>query len=200
MTSPQHTNLELWSIVLAAGAGRRMPGIKPLAQVSGRPIIEFAIELGRVSSNQRCIVVGGAYTNETLVLIGEHGCALAQNDRWASGMGSSIACGVKALPSSATHCLVLLVDQPLVRTFDITRLIGTSNAHPDSIIVSSFAETSGPPAIFPRRTFCALERLDGDVGAKSLVQADRSVQRVDVPAAQWDADDTDSLNQINARL
>lgn len=125
---------------------------------------------------------------------------MVHNPQWALGMGASIAQGVAALPSSATHVLILLIDQPLIRVDDLSAVVAASRDQPESIIVSAFGNTAGPPVVFPRRTFPALKQLTGDQGAKTVVQQDGHVTRVSLPAAQWDVDDAHALAHVRSKL
>jgi CTP:molybdopterin cytidylyltransferase MocA len=58
-------------------------------------------------------------------------------------------------------------------------------------IASRYADRLGVPAIFPRRAFSALRRVDGDRGAREILNSGASQWRVvalDMPEARADID------------
>jgi molybdenum cofactor cytidylyltransferase len=121
----------------------------------------------------------------------------ANNTRHASGMGASIACGVRSVTGAADAALLLLADQPLITRSHLERLIATWRQSPDGIVATSFAGTRGPPILFPSRYFTELSELQGDQGARSvLTRAGAAVQLVAFGDAAADVDlppDLDSL-------
>nr|WP_165279890.1 NTP transferase domain-containing protein [Paenibacillus protaetiae] len=114
------------------------------------------------------------------------------------GMSHSIRSGLAAAAEGQPDAvLIALADQPFIPHRHIEMLIeafNDSGAH--------FAATANregiamPPAIFGRRLFPALERLEGDAGARKLL-SDASNAGVFVPALkdEWlmDIDDPDSF-------
>ncbi len=95
-------------------------------------------------------------------------------------MGCSLALGVAQLAghSNAPAVMVLHVDQYRLRTADLLRLIEAWRDAPDQVVAATYADTAGPPAIFPRALFPLLQGSDGENGAKSLVLRPES-RRID---------------------
>lgn len=181
-------------LILAAGASTRFDGCKLLAEWQGRTLLGWTLAAARTLPLASITLVTGAYHNE-LVAHCAAACevenraedqtenrALQQNqnqkkqpplqiyhcDTWQRGMGHSLAQGVAQLPTD-NAVLILLGDQPLIDATDLQHLVSTWRAHPEHSCCASFADTLGVPAIFPAHNKPALQQLDGDRGAKSLL-------------------------------
>lgn len=187
--------LPLAGLVLAAGAGRRFGGPKPLAVYRGEVLVARALRS----------VAGGCDAGVTVV-VGAAGADVAAaaraalpavrvvaNADWATGLAGSLRAGLAAQPAHAAAVLVLLADQPAVTPADLAALRAAWLADPGRIVAAGFAGTAGVPAILPRGTWPALAALTGDQGARTVIAeaADRIV--VPLPNAARDVDTPDDL-------
>src|SRR5699024_6259591 len=90
------------------------------------------------------------------------------------GMSESIHCGVRqALRDKMDAIIIFLADQPLITVGMINRMISTihtSSQRP--FIATSFQDTIYPPVLFTKAMYPALLRIEGDVGAKSLLRGE----------------------------
>jgi len=119
------------------------------------------------------------------------------NERFESGMSTSIVRAVGALPATAEAMLLVLADQPLVTADDLAVLVSEWQQHPGRIVCSRFDETLSPPVVFPSDRFAALESLRGDRGARGLLERHRQdVVAVDLPAAALDVDTPQDLERL----
>ena len=92
------------------------------------------------------------------------------NSDFTNGLGSSISKGIEHLQKKeASSVLVLLGDQPFVSAAYINELIKTHQEDEQCIIASDYDGAVGVPAIFPRKYFDELVRLEGDVSGKHLL-------------------------------
>src|SRR4051794_37635811 len=101
-------------LILAAGAGRRFGGTKQLADLHGRPLLEYAIEhMLAVAALDPVIVVLGHAASDILerVELGEAEVVIAEE--WERGQASSLRRGVAAL-ADADSVVVTLGDQPFI--------------------------------------------------------------------------------------
>ena len=97
----------------------------------------------------------------------------------------------------AKGLLVMLVDQPLISVDDLTRLAVGWRAAPDLPAASAYGGIVGVPAIFPRSCFADLLQLQGDQGAKSLLQDYAEKTIVDIAAAAFDIDTEEDLRHLH---
>lgn len=188
----------LFAVVLAAGRSRRFGTPKQLALYDGEPLVHHAIRAAEAACGQRSILVVGS--NWRLV---HDACApltgfLLRNERFRDGMAGSIVSAVGALPPAASGVLLMLADQPLVAADDLCRLIDEWVEAPGDIVCSRHGTYIGPPAIFPRAVFSALLSLEGDRGAKSVIQTHRRrVRFVECRHVTSDVDTPDDLARLN---
>ena len=98
----------------------------------------------------------------------------AENQRWESGMSSSVRVGIEALVTANPRIaaiVLMLCDQPFV-TRDV--IVGLVRAHYEtgcSIVASSYGGTYGVPALFGKAHFAELGTLEGAAGAKQVIQS-----------------------------
>lgn len=159
---------ELAALVLAAGAGRRFGAIKPLALVRGQPLVRHAIALAEAVQPCSLQVVLGAQ-HEAIAARLPAGVGVIVHDGWQRGLGSSIAAGIRGLSGHPDGVLLLLVDQVALRPAALRALASRWRATPEAVACADYDSLPGVPAILPRRLFAALERLDGERGAKPLL-------------------------------
>lgn len=187
--------MSLHSLLLAAGRGSRFgAATKQLAEIAGQPMLSHSLQLAEaITPGQVTLVLG--YQHERLRSLAGQAQPVFNPD-WESGLGSSIAAGIAALPASASGVLLLLCDQVAITAHDLRQLVDryqqactlgaagiTCSAyghHPDD-------NNLGVPAIFPRQYFTQLRSLRGDQGAKALLYQN-PVIRLPLPAATIDLD------------
>jgi molybdenum cofactor cytidylyltransferase len=120
------------------------------------------------------IVVLGAYSEQIWPVIEHYPVIIAVNDKWESGMGSSVACGitkVELTEAEAKGALITLVDQPLIPADHYYSLLETFEPGSQQIIASTSAEGwKGVPALFDKCYFSELKNLRGEKGAKTLIK------------------------------
>jgi len=160
------------AVIVAAGASTRLGQPKQLVEIDGKPLLVRVVESIRDSLDGPIVVVLGA--NETIIgeVLVELDVSTVLNPDWESGMGSSIAVGVRHLlekNDDLSGILVSVCDQPFLTAKVIEGLSETSAQHPDSIVSSGYADTNGPPVIFPAQQFDELGKLTGRHGAKHLL-------------------------------
>jgi molybdenum cofactor cytidylyltransferase len=66
--------------------------------------------------------------------------------------------------------MVLLADMPAVETAHLDALLAAFSARPDAIIRAASGGRGGNPVILPRVLFSEIARLEGDLGARALIE------------------------------
>src|SRR5215471_6320543 len=153
--------LSIGCSVLAAGAGSRFgkPGEKLVAMTMGKPLAQHAIDAAAASIALRCSLIVGAGADRVLAAVDARRLAVYTNDRWETGIASSIATAVMTHAQDDAFVLVL-ADAPLVSTTDIDALIAAWLQRPDRPAALRSGSVWGSPAIFPRSTYAALVSLE----------------------------------------
>ena len=173
---------DIAAIVLAAGASSRFGSDKllhpltlhgvtlPLAAHSLRPWLETFKQISvvvRPAAKVFCSAIEAALSTSDSAGIHWIECADA-----AQGMASSLACGVRA-NLDVTGWLIGLADMPVVSVQAIT---GVRNALSDGAAIAAPAHSGrrGHPVGFARQYREELLALQGDVGARHLLERDKS--------------------------
>ena len=160
-------------ILLAAGSSSRMGQPKQLLPWGGQTLIEHQIQT-LMQTGESIIVVLGAYADLILPVIQKYPVIVAVNSDWKSGMASSVACGIKEmeqLESTADAVVITLVDQPLIPFTHFEAMLNAFAGGHQQIIASTSAEGwLGVPALFDKCYFSELQNLQGEKGAKTLIQ------------------------------
>ncbi|MEY9863024.1 CTP:molybdopterin cytidylyltransferase MocA [Catenulispora sp. GAS73] len=178
------------AIILAAGGGRRLGGHpKALLSHGGELLVERAIRTARAGGCDTVVVVLGAEAADVQRRANLAGCAVAVNQDWATGMGSSLRAGLAALtavPGSCRAAVILLVDQPFV-TPQAVRAVIASGA---DVAAAAYEGRRGHPVLIAARHWPeASAAAIGDRGARDFlarhevvaVPCDGSPADIDVP-------------------
>lgn len=118
---------------------------------------------------ERLVVVVRAEDQATAAAFESAGHAVVRCVEAQLGMAHSLACGVAASRDSAAW-MVALADMPLIAPASLAALVACWRQH-DRIIVPLCAGQAGHPVIFPARWREALLELQGDRGARPLLDA-----------------------------
>lgn len=187
----------VYAIVLAAGSASRFGSSKQLAEWNGNALVRQAIELaGSCCASRSLLVTGHEWQAVQAACKPLNGCFLV-NDRYADGIGSSLALAVRSICHTATAILVLLADQPLITSRHLKQLIDTWSGDAGEIVASAYAGTTGVPALFASGSFDKLCALKGDQGARSLLQDPQfDVREVAFADAATDIDSAADLARL----
>lgn len=160
----------LGAVLLAAGASRRLGQSKQLLEIDGEPLVVRQAKLLLEQEFTTVVVVTGAERERVEALLATLPVKCVFNPDWEQGMGRSLASGIQAMPERVRASLVLLCDQWKLRPDDLTQIVNHWAGNPQAAVVSSYKETSGPPAILPRALFGRLLKLKGDRGASKALR------------------------------
>jgi nicotine blue oxidoreductase len=135
--------------------------------VAGRSLVARGVALLRDGGADPVIVVTGAAEPADRPC----GVVTVHNPDWATGMGSSLAVGLAAVPPESAAAVIALADQPLVGPASVRRLIG---AHADGapVAVACYEGQPRNPVLISREHWPAVLALAiGDVGARPFLRA-----------------------------
>lgn len=179
-------------VLLAAGKSERFGdiGSKLDHEFLAHPLgLHVAIALEDMPFKERVAVVDGCRIDYA-----QHGFRLVHNDDPERDMGSSVRLGVACARAQGAQAVVIaLADMPRVTATHVYRLLDAADG-PGAIVSSSDGVSPGPPALFGRDMFDALEAVSGDQGARDLIQRGRHV--VTAPAELIDVDTPEELEEL----
>jgi len=163
------------AVVLAAGKSSRMGGRdKLLEPVAGAPLLRHVVRALAASAIDEIVVVLPPDPGKRLAALAGTTARVVSNPRAAEGMGTSVGAGVTGLRADADAVLIVLADMPEVTAPDFDRLIAAFDPAEGRAIVRAVTEAgrAGHPVLFGRRFFEPLRALEGDRGARSLIEDD----------------------------
>lgn len=156
-------------VLLAAGEGTRLGGPKALVEVAGTRLVDRGVALLREGGTAPVVVVTGAVDVPLLGAITVH------NPDWRTGMASSLAAGLGAVPDSCAAAVIALVDQPLIGP-DVVRRLVAAYLDGAGIAVASYGGKLRNPVLLARPEWAGVLALStGDVGARPYLDAHRDL-------------------------
>ena len=162
-------------VVLAAGGSTRLGRPKQLVEFKGKTLLEHTMDEVDMLGFQTKILVLGAKQEEIQDKIDSKGFKVVLNGDWERGMASSIKIGLEAAlaeEAGLDYVLFLVSDQPFLERTNLIKLVHTQLTKKPKATYSQYGENIGVPAIFGKTAFPLLLQLDGNEGAKKLLQLD----------------------------
>ena len=191
------------AIVLAAGQGTRFAAqadgeFKLLARLEGAPLVRHVVGMALDSRARPIIVVTGHRRDDVIDALGGLAFEEARNHAYASGLASSLAAGLAALPADVAGAIVLLGDMPRVSARLVDALIAAFAKRPDCDAVAPVHRgRRGNPVLLARSLFDAAQKLTGDEGARRLLtSADVVEMAVEDAGVTIDVDTPASLHAL----
>ncbi len=180
-------------VLLAAGAGSRLGRPKALVELGGARLVDRGTGLLRAGGADPVVVVTGA---APVIL---PGVLTVHNPDWASGMGSSLATGLRAVPGGCPAAVIALVDQPLIGPGAVARLIA-AHAAGALVAVAGYQGRPRNPVLLAREHWPEVIALaTGDVGARPFLHAHPDLVTLVECGDTGEPDDLDTLEDL-ARL
>ncbi len=180
-------------VLLAAGRSSRMGGPnKLLASFDGKPLVRRAAETALASKAAGVTVVTGHQRGRVEEALAGLDVSFAYNPDFATGLASSLKAGIAKVPQDATGAMIVLGDMPGIADMDINRLIRAfAKGEGKSVVRATHEGRRGNPVILPRSLFGAVAHLEGDTGARHLVEAE-GLDVIDVEIGEAAAVDVDT--------
>ena len=182
-------------LILAAGDGTRFgPESKLLADLGGRPVVEYAIAAQcSVAEFERVVIVLGAQAQSVLDRVDLNRAEPVICSDWQDGQAASLRCGMSFLveQAGATRIVVTLGDEPLIGSATVARFAGEPvgtravwNGRP------------GHPVVLGPEHLEAIRGLAGDQGARSLLRDAVEIECADMGGAGTDIDTPEDLEAV----
>ena len=189
------------AVVLAAGLSRRMGTPKQLLRIGGETILERTLKNVRASNVSEIVLVLGYAAESVKKEVSTEGLKVVHNADYEQGMGSSLRAGLAAVDAGATAALVVLADQPWVRSETFDNLIACHRESRPQIIIPIYKGFRGNPVLLDRSVFPEVQSLSGDVGCRAIFgdHTDGILKlAVDDPGILLDIDSRDDFENLSA--
>jgi molybdenum cofactor cytidylyltransferase len=190
-------------LLLAAGASSRMGQPKMFLTWQGKTFLEHTVSAA-ASISTPVFVVTGEHTHAIATALQHHEVQLIPNEQWQEGMGTSVAAGVAGIVQAGfipDTLIIAVCDQPFITAELLQQMIAEKERSGKGIVGCSYDNTIGTPVIFDKKYFAALQQLNGQQGAKRLLQqSPGDVATVPFPLGSIDIDtpeDYERLKKLN---
>lgn len=192
--------------VLAAGRGARLGGddAKPLLEWRGRPLLAWALDAATATHFDPIVVITGYERRLVRAVLGDRfggfpGVHEAHNRHWRTGIASSLVTAVDYLDGFTRVGAVCigLADQPRVGADAYLRLAAAYREGAD-LVVATYGGQRGNPVLLARSLWAEARELEGDVGARALMQRHEVVEvACDDTGSPFDVDTYDDLQALD---
>jgi molybdenum cofactor cytidylyltransferase len=152
-------------LILAAGEGRRFGATKQLAELHGRPLLEYALA-AMAGVSPRVVVLGHA-ADEIVAGVDLQGASPVVCEGWAEGQSASLQCGLAALPG-VDAVIVVLGDQPGITAAAVEAIVAAGGD--EDAVRATYDGTPGHPVLLRGPLLDRAGELRGDTGFRDLLQ------------------------------
>lgn len=165
---------DLAVVILAAGTSSRLGDItKQLLVYKNETLLKIAVKKALEISKDVFVVLGHEREKCKKELEG-FGVNIIYNPNYKKGMGSTLSLGINH-SKEFNHTMVMLCDQPFIPISHFQAL--KKNIQNENIIASLYEKniSAKVPAIFPKKYYGELLKLDADFGAKEILQKESCI-------------------------
>ncbi len=184
-------------LLLAAGRSRRFGSDKLLQPIPGGDPMIVASARQLALATDRCIALVRSNRPQLRATLERVDVEIVEVANADAGMGTTLAAGVQAT-AQAAGWVIALADMPSLRS-DTVRQIVRALRGGASIAAPFHGGRRGHPVGFAKVWLDALTTLDGDTGARDLLQVhSTSITRIDVddPGCLFDVDTPSDLKAL----
>lgn len=157
-------------IVLAAGMSTRFKGLKQLAIVKGKTLIQNALNSANKSKADYAYLVLGHDASEIVAKIKPGRVQILLNKDFERGLSTSLKTSISNLPEDCAGALFMVGDQPFVSKNRLDTMILAFKMDSRKIVALGSRGEPRNPVVIPRVFFPEILALGGDNGAREIVR------------------------------
>lgn len=158
------------AVILAAGTSQRLGQPKQLIRLGGESLLRRTARLAVEAGCSRVWVVLGYAADQMRPELDGLPVQMLTNTGWNQGMGSSLRAGISAAQVSADAVLLLVCDQVRLTADHLRTLLLRHGEGGVPITASEYAGRAGVPAVFSARLYPELLQIQGDHGAREIIE------------------------------
>ena len=165
---------DLAVVILAAGISSRLGNLtKQLLVYKNETLLKIAVKK-TLEISKNVFVILGHEKEKCEKELEDFDVNIIYNPNYKKGMGSTLSLGIKHT-KEFNHTMVMLCDQPFIPISHFQAL--KKNIQNENIIASLYEKNknSKVPAIFPKKYYDELLKLDVDFGAKEILQKESCI-------------------------
>lgn len=145
-----HSHQRIGAVLLAAGQGSRLGNQpKALLRLAGVPLINRHLTALSDAGIDKVVVVTGFYHEQVEPVAEQFSVQVVRNINPGDGQPSSVRLGIETLGSKFDAVMMMLCDQPLINTTDITTLLTAFEERSfGEIVIPKVKGQRGNPVVF----------------------------------------------------
>ena len=179
-------------VILAGGASTRLGRPKQLLQYRGKTLLNHAMNEAINAKADAVVVILGKNADLFEDEIDKEEVLVVINNDWKEGMASSVRLGLDTLLKIKPYIdavIFMVCDQPHISSSVLNELITKQQKTTKQIVTCNYGESIGPPALFHKKYFRELAKLNGDVGARNIIEQNiHDVATISFPDGKIDID------------
>lgn len=160
-------------LILAAGQSKRLGSPKQLLTYGGETLIGKVSRMALGLNMGPVCCVLGAHADTVRAALGDDHVHIVWNEAWMEGMAGSLRVGLQAMQNQFPETdgvLILVCDQPFLDQELIEKLVKAQRESGLPAAAASYQGKPGTPALFHKCLFPELLQLQGDKGARKLLE------------------------------
>jgi xanthine/CO dehydrogenase XdhC/CoxF family maturation factor/CTP:molybdopterin cytidylyltransferase MocA len=186
-------------LLLAAGASKRLGKPKQQLVYNGKTLLQHAAHEALETGTAATVVVVAPEPDNEERLKGLP-VDIVVNENAQEGMSGSIRKGIEYISRNypeVKNVLIMLCDQPYVNVPYLSALIEKQKESRAPVVASYYDGRKGVPALFNQSIFPQLLALQGDTGAKYVIESlGDAVATIAFPGGVTDVDTKEAYQQI----
>ena len=183
-------------VITASGHAKRFGSNKLLADLNGKPVIQYTFE-AIPERIEKTIVV--AWDREILDLAESFGFTGVYNDDKTDDPSITVKLGMENLPDDTDGCMLLVADQPLLTKESLNNLCALYDENPSCICAVSEKGEQRNPVIYPGFILPEFMELPPFKRGKSIIKRHKDIlQLYEIPDSRelMDVDCIEDLDKI----
>ena len=187
-------------VIMAGGASTRLGKPKQLLQYRGKTLLDHAVNEAINAKADAVVLILGKNADMFQKKIDKEKVRVVINKDWEEGMASSVRLGLNTLLKSKPYMdavIFMVCDQPHISSSVLNELIITQQKTTKQIVTCNYGGSIGPPALFHKKYFKELAKLNGDVGARKIIQQNmHDVATIQFPEGKIDIDTKEDYDAL----
>ncbi|HWO33436.1 MAG TPA: NTP transferase domain-containing protein [Candidatus Acidoferrum sp.] len=156
------------AVILAAGTSSRMGEAKQLLRLGATTLLDQVTENVLGSRVDEIVLVLGHEAETIKQTIATKKLKIVVNESYRQGMGTSLRAGLSALASEVDAALIVLADQPFVRSATFDQIIDHYQQSKAQIVIPIYKGFRGNPVLLDHSVFAEVMALTGDIGCRAI--------------------------------
>jgi molybdenum cofactor cytidylyltransferase len=162
-------------IILAGGSSTRFGRPKQLLELKGKYLLEYALNAALESRLDDLVLVLGHSHQSILEKLGAYvrhpRLQVVVNHRYNEGQSRSLQAGLLEIRQTYPSAMFLLGDQPMLNSETINHMLDSFLYSDKDICVPVYKGKRGNPTIFNQVMYDQLMAIEGDIGARDIIEA-----------------------------